>query len=84
MGKETERTYCDYIQDGVSWIWRTRTSRRDPSKEDRECVVSCTGNEACAKKQKTNWAGRGIEGAKPMNHCPICKEGLSCEPLCFN
>lgn len=83
MGKETERTFCNYIQDGVSWIWRTRPSRRRADMEERECVVSCTGNDYCAKKQKGGWKGKGLEGAKPKNDCPICKENITCEMTCY-
>lgn len=83
MGKESERLYCSYIDDGVAWLWRTRPSRRDHAIEERDCVISCTGNDKCAKKQKATWAGRNLDGAKPKNDCPICKDFLSCEDLCY-
>ena len=83
MGKETERVFCNYIEDGVSWIWRTRPSRRDNNIEERDCVIFCSGNEQCAKKQKQTWAGRNLEGAKPKDKCEICKFNVSCEDLCY-
>lgn len=83
MGKETERTFCNYIEDGVTWLWRTKPSRKNAAIEERDCVINCSGNEVCYRMQKPGWPGRGIEGAKPDNHCPICEEGISCEPLCF-
>lgn len=83
MGKESERQYCSYIDDGVTWLWRTRPSRRNHSVEEKECVISCTGNDKCADKQTAAWGGRNLEGAKPKNHCPICDYNNSCEPLCY-
>lgn len=83
MGKETERNYCNYVQDGVTWLWRTRPSRKNNSIEERECVISCSGNDQCIKKQTHGWAGRGLEGAKPKEHCPICINNLSCEEACY-
>jgi hypothetical protein len=83
MGKEPERTFCPYIEDGVTWLWRTRPSRRNPHEEDRECIISCTGNEYCSRKQPASWGGRGLEGAKPKDKCPICIDNLSCEMLCY-
>jgi hypothetical protein len=83
MGKEPERTFCEYIQDGVTWLWRTRPSRKSNREDEKECVIACTGNDYCAKKQPAGWRGRNLEGAKPRQHCPICRENLNCEDLCY-
>lgn len=83
MGKQSERTFCNYIEDGVTWLWRTRPSRKNATIEERECVISCTGNDQCSKKQQGGWPGRGLEGAKPKDKCPICKDNIYCEMSCF-